>query len=158
MLWLPLDNGETKRRGSLFVTPAAGSPLQPALSSLEGQFGRNWRSSLIQGTVQTDEWEVLRDCSEYNNNCKDDPMAQNTSPIIMEIKGDRINNRTELKITKNGVDSSIVINSTWGLGLDVFVYFGIDSMEQEKFTLSRIHQNDICSWTPAPTNHLTQNG
>ena len=135
---------EPIRRGAAFVTPPNGNPLQQALVSIEQQYAqyRDFRRALINGLNQTKEWEKIG-----NNN---DPLGQNGNPLILDIYGDRLNNKTHLSIYKNDQNGSIELNSTWRYGEEVYLYIGGDGAELtvERFILSGITLESHCDTNP----------
>ena len=140
---------EPNRCDAVFVTPRTGSPLQLASPTLELQYAtsNDFREALISGNNHTKEWQVLVDGAGGNSNT----WNLNASHIILDIVGDRKTGKTYLTVFKNGKNVTIEMGSTWGLRQDVFLFFGLDAIHEERFVLSGITSEDDCSWRPAPT-------
>ena len=77
--------------------------------------------------------------------------SKNGTQLILDIRGDRREDKTYLSMYKNGENASIEMGSTWGFGDEVFLYMGLDGIHDEIFILSGIKSDDQCSWTPRPT-------
>ena len=130
---------EPVRIGAAFVTPPNGNPLHQATVSVEQQFTQHqdFRRSLIKGLNQTKEWERLARTG--------DALGEDSNQLILDIYGDRVNNKTYLDIYKNGRNVSIEIGSTWEYNEEVFLYFGSDgAIGIESFQLSGITKESHC--------------
>ena len=116
--------------------------MQQANISLEHQYSQNtdFRQALIKGSDTTIEWEMIADYENWNN-----PFAQNSDQLILDICGDRVNNRTYLLMIKNDREVAIHLNSTWGYDEEVFLYLDNDNEGvMETFELSGILSENHC--------------
>ena len=110
----------------------------------------NFRGSLITGLNQTKEWQKMADDNGQTN-----PLGLNSNQLILDINGDRLNNKTYLLIQKNGLQVSIELTSTWGYGQQVFVYMSVDG-STESFQLYDITTESSCDTNPPTTSPSNQ--
>jgi len=150
--------GNYSAYSGLSVVPPSGSPLLDATTTLEEQYttDTDFRRSLVP-SKDAWEWEHLVD---YDSPMYGGPIAQNTDLLTLEIFGDRVTDRSQLVILKNGLNVSMQMTSTWSLRVSerMFLFMGMDAAvgQQEIFELSRIDSIDECTVVTIPTPPTTQ--
>eukprot|EP01084_Bolivina_argentea_P220827 374167_1 len=134
--------------GGGFVAPQSGSPLYN-VSSLQQQYATstNFRTSLIP-SANAAEWSLLAGSATQ--------MSNNNLVLKIDISGDRINDNTNVTITKGNIIRNIYYTSTWSITDNVFFYMGLDASNTEQFTLRKIQSTDGCTTlTFPPSNEPT---
>ena len=132
------------RAGYLYVT---NGTLKQATTTLQEQWQVDYRSSLVNDQDQAANWQRLSVSSV---------LGSNYSPLKLYINADRMNNITNLVISKydDSYDGSITLDSTWknnGENLTLFISPGGNS---QSFGIRGITLTQDCaSLSPLPSHN-----
>eukprot|EP01083_Nonionella_stella_P178903 633503_1 len=141
----------------LSVAPPPNSPLYTATTTLEQQYATDtdFRYSLIPSK---DPWEWYHLINKTHP-LFDGALSINSNLLKLRIFGDRTSGLTQLTITKNGVNITTQMSSTWPFGQaqDIFLFMGMDAAigQQEIFFIHGIASVDECTIQTVPTPPTT---
>ena len=99
------------------------------------------------------EWYPLTETGTGN---KWNAFTENSSPLIIEILGDRTNSATQLTVSKSGYSKTIELSSTWAKqDGQTYIFMAMDYYNEEIFELRSIQSVDECTRDTVPTAPTT---
>ena len=139
-----------------FIAPGPDEPLYTAATTVEAQYyesaSATWRTTLIPNDDST-EWYPLTETGKGN---KWNAFTKNSSPLIIEILGDRTNSATQLSVSKSGYSKTIELSSTWAKqDGQTYIFMAMDYYNEEIFELRSIQSVDECTRDTVPTAPTT---